>query len=121
MRNLVKGRGRDLRGLKYNSGTRIAVGCAASWLVGIVVVEAELGLAAMLSIFVAVTASFVGGPCTFAFGGDAGGCLLLPREVRDRRTRMIIRISNVDEMARVHRDLEKVGQAAVGAAQQAAG
>jgi len=40
-------------------------------LVGIVIIEAELGLAAMLAVYVAATASFVGGACTLAFGGDA--------------------------------------------------
>ena len=121
MCDIVEGRSRDLRGLEGNTGTRIAVGCAASWLGGIVVSEAELGLAAILSFHVAVTASFVGGPCTLAFGRDASGRRLLPREVRDRRTGMIVRIGNVDEMVGINRDLEKVGQAAVGAAQQAAG
>ena len=55
--------------------------------------------------------------CTFAVGGDAWGRFLLPREVRDRSTRMIIRVGNVDEVRRrVDSDLEKVRKAAVGAA-----
>jgi len=55
--------------------------------------------------------------CTLALGDDASGCFLLPREVRDRSTRMVIRVGNVDAMARwVNRDLEKVSKAPVGAA-----
>ena len=55
--------------------------------------------------------------CTFALGGDARGRFLLPREVRDRSTRMVIRVGNVDEVVRrVNCDLEKVGKAPVGAA-----
>ena len=70
----------------------------------------------------AAAASFVGGPGTLALGGDARIGRLLPCEVRDRRTRMIVRIGNVDEMVRgVNRDLEKVGKTPVGTAQQAAG
>ena len=38
--------------------------------------------------------------CTFALGGDAWGRFLLPREVRDRSARMIIRVGNVDEVRR---------------------
>ncbi len=46
------------------------------------------------------------GARTFPLGGDARGCRLLPREVRDRRTRMVIRVGNVGEMiGRVNRDL----------------
>ncbi len=57
------------------------------------------------------------GPCTLALGDDASGCFLLPREVRDRSTRMVIRVGNVDAMVRwVNRDLEKVSKAPVGAA-----
>jgi len=52
-------------------------------LVGIVVIEAELGLAAMLAVYVTLTASFVGGACALAFGGDARSRRLLPREVGD--------------------------------------
>ena len=73
----------------------------------------------MLAVYVTLTASFVGGACALAFGGDARGRRLLPREVCYRRTGMIIRIGNVDEMGGVHRDLEKVGEAPVAAAQQA--
>jgi hypothetical protein len=55
--------------------------------------------------------------CTFALGGDARRRFLLPREVRDRSTRVVIRVGNVDEVRRrVDSDLEKVGKAAVGAA-----
>src|SRR6202023_2239488 len=86
-----------------------------------VMIEAELALPAMLAVFVAVTASLMGGACTLAVGGDARSRRLFPREVRDRRTGMIIRIGNVDEMVRVHPNLEEVGEAAVGTAQQAAG
>jgi len=62
-------------------------------------------------------ACLVTAACTFALGGDAWGRFLLPREVRDRSTRMIIRVGNVDEVVRrVNCDLEKVGKAPVGAA-----
>ena len=65
----------------------------------------------------ALPARLVTTACTFALGGDARGRLLMPREVRDRSTRMIIRVGNVDEVRRrVNGDLEKVGKTAVGAA-----
>ena len=60
--------------------------------------------------------------CTFALSGDARGRFLLPREIRDRSARMVIRVGNVDEVIRrVNCDLEKVGKAPVGAAEEAAG
>src|SRR5712692_1840745 len=99
---------------------RIAEVFAVRLLIAIVVMEAEVGSASVLAGFVALTVCFVN--CTWARGDDAAGCLLLPREVRYRRTRMVIRVGNVDEMVRrVNRDLEKVCKAAVGAAKQAAG
>ena len=75
----------------------------------------------MLAAYVTVAGSFVGGGGTLAFGRDAAGCRLLPREVRNRRTGMVIRIGNVDEVVRVNANLEEVGKAPVGAAQQATG
>ena len=62
-------------------------------------------------------ACLVTAACTFALGGDAWRRFLLPREVRDRSTRMIIRVGNVDEVRRrINCDLKKVGKTAVGAA-----
>src|SRR2546422_5281765 len=52
VRNLVKGCGRDLRRLKVDTGAGIAEGRAASCLDGIVIIEGELGLAAMLAVYV---------------------------------------------------------------------
>ena len=49
-------------------------------MVGIVVIEAELTLAAMLAAYVAATASFAGA-CTPAFGGDARSGRLLHSEL----------------------------------------
>src|ERR1700680_1586165 len=81
--------------------------------------EAEVGTAPLHARFVALSVCFVTRTTT---AGDAASCLPLPREVRDSRTRMVIRVGNVDEVVRrVNRDLEKVGKAAVGAASQAAG
>jgi hypothetical protein len=65
----------------------------------------------------ALPACLVTAARTFALGGDAWRRFLLPREVRDRRTSMVIGIGNVDAMVRVNRDLEEVGKAPVGAAQ----
>ena len=75
----------------------------------------------MLAVYVTVAASFVGGAGTLAFGRDAAGCRLLPREVRNRRTGMVICIGNVDEVVRVNPNLEEVGKAPVGGARQTAG
>src|SRR5258708_11757578 len=89
-------------------------------LIAIVVMETEVGTASLLAGFVALPFCFVNR--TWTACDDASGCLLLPREVRDRLARMIVRVGNVDEMVRrVNRDLEKVGKAAVGAAKEAAG
>src|SRR5205807_9982423 len=116
-----KSRRSDLGGLEVNTGAGIAEGGASSWLGGIVVIEAELGGAAVLGGYVALTSGCVGGACTLTAGGDARYGRLPPGEVADRSTGMVIRESNVDAMARVHRDLEEVGEAAVGAAGQSAG
>src|SRR5258706_99172 len=90
-------------------------------LLGIVIIEAERVLAGFLAPYVAATASFVGGAGTLACNGDAPGRRLFPREVTDRRTRMVVRIGDVDEMLRVNPNLEEVGETAVGTAQQASG
>src|SRR5260370_14341689 len=95
-------------GLKIDTCAGIAERRAPSWLVGIVVIEAERGLAAFLAAYVAATARFVGGAGTLAFNGDAPGRRLFPREVRDRRTGVIIRVGNVDHMIRVHPNQEGV-------------
>ncbi len=87
----------------------------------IVVIEAELCLAAVLAIYMALTAGFVGGACAFAAGGDTGSCCPLPGKVGDRRARMVIRIGNVNEMVRVNPNLEKVSETPVRATKQAAG
>ncbi len=50
MRDLVKGGGSDLRGVKIDARAGIAKGRASSWLAGIVISVAELGLAAFLAI-----------------------------------------------------------------------
>src|ERR1700730_6329911 len=121
VRDVVKGGRSDLGGLKIDARAGIAERDASSWLVGIVRIEAELGLAAMLAVEVAATGSFVGGAGALASDGDAGSGPPLPREIRNRRTRMVSRIGNVDEMVRVHSNLEEIGEAAVGTAQQAAG
>ncbi|PYX64882.1 MAG: hypothetical protein DMG74_10775 [Acidobacteria bacterium] len=63
------------------TGEPLSVPDPLSWLVGIVVIEAELTLAAMLAVNVAATASFVGGACTLAFGGDARSGRLLHSEL----------------------------------------
>src|SRR5581483_3650323 len=117
MCNVVERRGGELRGLEVNARARIAERRAVRPLTGIVIVEVEMGVAAVLAVFVAIAAGFVTGTRTFALGSNGRG--LLSREVRDRRAGMIVRIGNVDTVARIHTDLEKVGQAAVGAAQQA--
>src|SRR5258708_33546150 len=91
VRNLVESRGRDLRRLKIDAGAGIAERRASSWLGGVVIIEAERGLATMLAVYVAATPSLVGGSCTLAFRGDAGSCRFFPCEVRDGRTGMIIR------------------------------
>ena len=119
--NFVEGCGRDVRRLKIDAGAGIAIGGASSGLVGIVIIEAELRLAAVLAVLVAIAATFVRGSGALAFGRDAGGCRLLPREVRDGGTGMIVRKGNVDEMVRVNADLEEVGEAAVRGARQAPG
>ena len=62
MRNLVKGRGRDLGRLKVYARAGIAEGRAASCLVGIVVIEAELGLPAMLAVYVNISSFFIASP-----------------------------------------------------------
>ena len=50
MRDVVKGGRSDLRGLKIDARAGIAERDASSWLSGIVIIEAELGLAAMLAV-----------------------------------------------------------------------
>jgi len=62
VRNLVKGRGRDLGRLKVYARAGIAEGRAASCLVGIVVIEAELGLPAMLAVYVNISSFFIASP-----------------------------------------------------------
>src|SRR5437867_2815857 len=69
----------------------------------------------------ALTAGFVGGACTFAAGGDTGSCCPLPGKVGDRRTGMIVRVGNVNEMVRANPNLEKVSETPVRATKQAAG
>jgi hypothetical protein len=65
----------------------------------------------------ALPAFLVTAACTFTLGGDARRRLLLPREVGDRSTRVVIRVGDVDEVRRrVNCDLEKVCKAPVGAA-----
>ena len=83
--------------------------------IGIVMIEGELG-ARRACRRGALPACLVTAARTFALGGDARGRFLLPREVRDRRTRMVIRIGNVDAMVRVNPNLEEVGKAPVGGA-----
>jgi hypothetical protein len=59
-----------------------------------VVIEVELSVATILAVYVAFAASFVASAGALAFSRDARDRRLLPREVRDRRTGMIIRIGN---------------------------
>ena len=67
--------------------------------IGIVMIEGELG-ARRACRRGALPACLVTAARTFALRGNAWGRFLLPREVRDRSTRMIIRVGNVDEVRR---------------------
>src|SRR5713101_1129321 len=90
------------------------------FLIAIVVMETEVGTAALLAGFVALPVFFV--TSTWTAGDDARGCFPLPREICECRARIVIVVGHVDEMIRrVNRDLEKVTKAAVGAKRVKAG
>src|ERR1700716_3904145 len=104
--------------MEFPSLTGIAELFAVRLFIAIVVMHAEVGVTPLLAAYVALPIVFV----TRTTPGDTAGCFLLPREIRDSRTRMVIGEGNVDEMVcRVNRDLEKVSQAAVGASRVKAG
>src|SRR5207244_5845163 len=103
---------RHLGGLEVHSGPRIVERGAAGRLGGIVVIEAERCLAALLAAYMARAASFMRGAGALAACVDAGGCSLLTSEVTDRSAGVIIGVRDVDAMRRVQHDLEEIRQSA---------